>query len=38
MNEINEYVRDSFDDKALILKLLVGMYAKIPKKKPTKVR
>ena len=37
MNEINEYVRDSFDDKA-ILELLDGMYAELPEKKPTKVR
>ncbi len=38
MNEINEYVRDSFDDKAIILELLDGMYAELPEKKPTKVR
>ena len=38
MNEINEYVRDSFDDKALILELLDSMYAELLEKKLTKVR
>ena len=32
------HVFDSFDDKALILELLDGMYAELPEKKPTKVR
>jgi len=32
------HVFDSFDDKALILELLDGMYAELPEKKPAKVR
>jgi hypothetical protein len=31
-------VFDSFDDKALILKLLEGMYAELPEKKAKKTR
>ena len=31
-------VCDSFDDKALILELLYGMYAELPEKKPAKTR
>ena len=38
MNEINEYVRDSFDDKAIILELLDGMYAELPEKRPKKTK
>ena len=30
------HVFDSFDDKALILELLEGMYAELPEKKPKK--
>ena len=32
------HVFDSFDDKALILELLDGMYAELPEKKPAKAR
>ena len=32
------HVFDSFDDKALILELLVGMYAELPEKKARKVK
>ena len=32
------YVFDSFDDKALILELLNGMYAELPDKKPKKAK
>ncbi len=32
------HVFDSFDDKALILELLEGMYAELPEKKPKKAR
>ncbi|MDO4422501.1 MAG: TfoX/Sxy family protein [Eubacteriales bacterium] len=32
------HVFDSFDDKALILKLLNGMYAELPDKKPKKAK
>lgn len=32
------HVFDSFDDKALILELLDGMYAELPEKQPAKVR
>ena len=32
------YVFDSFDDKALILELLEGMYTELPEKKPVKAR
>ena len=32
------HVFDSFDDKALILDLLDGMYAELPEKKPAKAR
>ena len=32
------HVFDSFDDKALILVLLEGMYAELPEKKPKKAR
>ena len=32
------HVFDNFDDKALILELLDGMYAELPEKKPTKAR
>ena len=32
------HVFDSFDDKALILELLDGMYAELPEKKPKKAR
>ena len=32
------HVFDSFDDKALILELLNGMYAELPEKKPAKAR
>ena len=32
------YVFDSFDDKALILELLNGMYADLPDKKPKKAK
>ena len=31
-------VFDSFDDKALILELLEGMYAELPEKKTAKAR
>ncbi len=30
------YAFDSFDDKALILELLNGMYSELPEKKPKK--
>ena len=32
------HVFDSFDDKALILELLNGMYAELPEKKPKKAK
>ena len=32
------HVFDSFDDKALILELLNGMYAELPDKKPKKAK
>ena len=32
------HVFDSFDDKALIVELLNGMYAELPEKKPKKAR
>ena len=32
------HVFDSFDDKALILELLKGMYAELPDKKPKKAK
>ena len=32
------HVFDSFDDKALILELLTGMYAELPEKKSAKAR
>ena len=32
------HVFDNFDDKALILELLNGMYAELPEKKPSKGR
>ena len=32
------HVFDSFDDKALILELLDGMYAELPEKKPVKAK
>ena len=32
------HVFDSFDDKALILELLDGMYAELPEKRPSKTR
>ena len=32
------HVFDSFDDKALILELLNGMYAELPAKKPKKAK
>ena len=32
------HVFDSFDDKALILELLDGMYAELPEKQPRKAR
>ena len=32
------HVFDSFDDRALILELLNGMYAELPEKKPSKAR
>lgn len=32
------HVFDSFDDKALIQELLVGMYAELPKKKTKKAK
>ena len=32
------HVCDSFDDKALILELLKGMYAELPDKKPKKAK
>ena len=32
------HVFDNFDDKALILELLDGMYAELPEKKPARAR
>ena len=37
-SKILMHVFDSFDDKALILELLDGMYAELPEKKPAKAR
>ncbi len=37
-SKILMHVFDNFDDKALILELLDGMYAELPEKKPKKAK